>query len=444
MSKTLVVAWREFRHTAMTKAFLIGALVMPLLMMGLFIVVMPLMLEANTTPLTGTVAVIAADDVFLDLQDRLSSNENPNAELIETLPDIVKNDPLASAMLTNGSMNNTDIVLQKSLPNELETLKENVRDGALSALIVVPESLLRITYQETNERLEVLIPSSFSPNHTDLLSSAVARTVVDVRLRRLGHVPADMHAMVKRPRVNATRLTHDGGEKVDNEAARRIIPMAFMMLLWIATFTSGNYLLTTTIEEKGNKVMEVLLSAVSPLQLLGGKILGQAGVSLIMLLMYGGAAMAGLITFALLDLIPISHLVYLAVYFTMAYFMIASIMAAVGSAVTELRDAQSLIGPIMIILIIPLALWPILSEHPNGLVATITSFTPPLIPFVMILRITASTETVALWQIVTSMVVGFGAVLGMVWACARIFRIGVLMQGKPPSFLQLLRWIKQG
>ena len=90
MSKTLVVAWREFRHTAMTKAFLIGALVMPLLMMGLFIVVMPLMMGANTTPLTGTVAVIAADDVFLDLQDRLSINENPNAELIESLPDIVK------------------------------------------------------------------------------------------------------------------------------------------------------------------------------------------------------------------------------------------------------------------------------------------------------------------------------------------------------------------
>ena len=180
MSKTLVVAWREFRHTAMTKAFLIGALVMPLLMMGLFIVVMPLMLEANTTPLTGTVAIIAADDVFLDLQDRLSSNENPNAELIETLPDIVKHDPLASAMLTNGSINNTDIVLQKSLPNELETLKENVRDGALSALIVVPESLLSTTYQETNERLEVLIPSSFSPNHTDLLSSAATK-----RLSRL-------------------------------------------------------------------------------------------------------------------------------------------------------------------------------------------------------------------------------------------------------------------
>ena len=98
----------------------------------------------------------------------------------------------------------------------------------------------------------------------------------------------------------------------------------------------------------------------------------------------------------------------------------------------------------MIILIIPLALWPVLSEHPNGLVATISSFTPPLIPFVMILRITASTEAVATWQIVTSMLVGFTAVFGMIWACARIFRIGVLMQGKPPGLMQLLRWIKQG
>lgn len=442
MSKTLVVAWREFKHTAMTKAFLIGAIVMPLLMMGLFVVVMPLMMEANTTPLTGTVAIIAPQDVIEELQQRIDRNENSNDELVDSLPDIVKQDPLATAMLTNAKQ--SDIVLQKANKSDLQPLKDLVRNGELAALIFVPESLVTESTGDSDEKLEVLIPSSFSPNHTDLLSSTVSRSVVDVRLRRLGHVPSDMHSLLRRPRVLATRLAQDGGEAKDNEFARRIIPMAFMMLLWIATFTSGNYLLTTTIEEKGNKVMEVLLSAVSPLQLLGGKIIGQAGVSLIMLLMYGGAAMAGLITFALLDLIPVSHLIYLIAYFTMAYFMIASIMAAVGSAVTELRDAQSLIGPIMIILIVPLALWPVLSEHPNGLVATITSFTPPLIPFVMILRITASTETVALWQIVTSMVVGFGAVLGMIWACARIFRIGVLMQGKPPSFLQLLRWIKQG
>jgi ABC-2 type transport system permease protein len=427
----------------MTKAFLVGAIIMPILMMGLFIIVMPLMMEANTTPLTGTVAIIAPNDVRAEFTTRIA-NDTRNAERIEALPDIVLNDPLASAMLEQANETVSEIVLQEASLEEVESLKEAVRKGDLAALIVVPESLVSKDALDTEEQLEVLIPNSFSPNHTDLLTSTAARSVVDVRLRRLGHEPSQMHAMVRLPRVTATRLVHDGGEKTDNEAARRIIPMAFMMLLWIATFTSGNYLLTTTIEEKGNKVMEVLLSAVSPLQLLGGKILGQAGVSLIMLLMYGGAAMVGLVTFALLDLIPVSHLLYLVVYFTMAYFMIASIMAAVGSAVTELRDAQSLIGPIMIILIVPLALWPILSEHPNGLVATITSFTPPLIPFVMILRITASTETVAIWQIITSMLVGFAAVIAMIWGCARIFRIGVLMQGKPPNLLQLLKWIKQG
>ena len=278
----------------------------------------------------------------------------------------------------------------------------------------------------------------------DILTRATSQSVVNVRLRRLGHEPKDIHDLVRRPRTIATRLSDDGGEERDNEFARRIIPMAFMMLLWIATFTSGNCLLTTTIEEKSNKVMEVLLSAISPMQLLAGKILGQAGVSAVILCMYGSAALAGLVTFALLDLIPFAHLLMFVIFFVIAYFMIATIMAAVGSAVSELRDAQSLMGPVMLILIIPLALWPVLAEHPNGMIATISSFTPPLLPFVMILRVTASTEPVALWQVILSIGIGLGSVIAMLWMCARIFRIGILIQGKPPNILQLVKWIRQG
>jgi ABC-2 type transport system permease protein len=263
-------------------------------------------------------------------------------------------------------------------------------------------------------------------------------------LIRLGHKPTEIRALLQPPEAIATRLSDDGGEIEDNEIARKIIPMAFMMLIWIATFTSGQYLLTTTIEEKSNKVMEVLLSAVSPMQLLAGKIVGQAGVSAVILCMYGSAVMAGLIAFTLGDLIPTMHVVLFCIFFAIAYFMIAAIMAAVGSAVNELRDAQSLMGPIMLLLFIPLALWPLLSEHPNGLVATITSFTPPLLPFIMILRVTTSTEPVATWQIIVSIMVGVLSVLLMIWICARIFRIGVLMQGKPPSILQLVKWVRQG
>lgn len=442
MRKTLTVAWREFRHTAMTKAFLFGAIIMPILMMGLFIVVIPLMMESNNTPLQGKIAVIGSSDVIQELQEQLTIGDTQIQNIADQLPDMITNDPIANAVLNNASGKTTDVEIIPAKEKTVEELKELVQEGELAGFIVIPESLLVST--DSEDRLEVFIPSSFSPNHTDILGSASSRAVVDVRLERVGHIPKEIRALTRRPRSFATRISDDGVEAEDNEVARKIIPMAFMMLLWIATFTSGNYLLTTTIEEKANKVMEVLLSAISPMQLLAGKILGQAGVSAVILCMYGSAAIAGLIAFAMMDLVPMLHLALFGVYFIIAYFMIATIMAAVGSAVTELRDAQSLMGPIMLILIIPMALWPVLAEHPNGMIATITSFTPPLLPFVMILRVTASTEPVALWQIVLSIVVGFASVIAMVWMCARIFRIGVLMQGKPPNVLQLVRWIRQG
>lgn len=219
-----------------------------------------------------------------------------------------------------------------------------------------------------------------------------------------------------------------------------IVPGAFMMLLWITIFTSANYLLTTTIEEKSNKVMEVLLAATSPMELLAGKIFGYALVSTVMLVMYGGLGIAGLAAGTMLDIVPIEHLVYFLLCFVMAYFMVASMMAAVGSAVSDLREAQSLVGPVMMLLIIPLVLWAPIIENPNGLLATIMSFVPPASPFVLILRLTAATEPIPLWQTLLALTWGFACAYGMVWIAARIFRVGVLMQGKPPTPRELLRW----
>jgi ABC-2 type transport system permease protein len=145
----------------------------------------------------------------------------------------------------------------------------------------------------------------------------------------------------------------------------------------------------------------------------------------------------------MLDLVPIGHLLLLLTYFVMAYFMIAAMLAAVGGSVSELRDAQSLVGPVMLVLMLPLLLWMPISENPNGLLATVASFLPPLIPFVMILRTTGSAEPIAAWQIALSIVVGAAATVGMVWAAARVFRVGILMQGKPPTPLELLRWIRR-
>src|SRR6185295_18773559 len=116
----------------------------------------------------------------------------------------------------------------------------------------------------------------------------------------------------------------------------------FMILLWVSVLVGGQGLLLSTIEEKSSRVMEVLLSAVSPMQLMVGKILGQMAVALLILIAYGGLGMSGLIVFALMDLIEPIKLVWFGCYFLIAFFSIASIMAAIGASVNEMREAQTL------------------------------------------------------------------------------------------------------
>ena len=159
MRKTLTVAWREFRHTAMTKAFLFGAIIMPILMMGLFIVVIPLMMESNNTPLQGKIAVIGSSDVIQELQEQLTIGDTQIQNIADQLPDMITNDPIANAVLNNASSKTTDVKIIPAKEKTVEELKELVQEGELAGFIVIPESLLVST--DSEDRLEVFIPSSF-------------------------------------------------------------------------------------------------------------------------------------------------------------------------------------------------------------------------------------------------------------------------------------------
>ena len=121
-----------------------------------------------------------------------------------------------------------------------------------------------------------------------------------------------------------------------------------------------------------------------------------------------------------------------------------------GDIVVRIREAgqikdvpvrTTLVTPVMFLMMIPLMLWLPISQAPNGSIATAFSFIPPAIPFVMILRLAAD-EPVPWWQIPATILWGYACVFGMVWIAAKIFRVGVLMYGKPPSLLQLLKWLR--
>jgi ABC-2 type transport system permease protein len=440
--KIALIAWREFRYTALTKGFIFGAVVLPVLMFGV-IAVVPALLSKETPPLVGSITVVDPTGTIVPRAKEILGKPVSVQEVAKEISDNPPKSPGAQmeAVSRLGALSQQKVEVSwrsESAAASVESVKADVKAGRLLAGAAIGAETLDPSRQAAP--FELFIPSSLSPKHVMQISRALQKAVEDERVARSGVDKALIARLADAPEPTTVRISPEGAEAKENTELRFIVPMAFMFLLWICVFTSANYLLTTTIEEKSNKVMEVLLAAASPMQLLVGKILGYALVSAIMLLMYGGLGVAGLSVAAMMDLVPMLHLVYLGVFFVMAYMMVAAMMSAVGSAVSDLREAQSLVGPVMMVLIVPMLLWMPIVENPNGMLATVAGFVPPAAPFVMILRLTAATEPIPLWQTIGGIVWGFACAVGMMWLAARIFRVGVLMQGKPPSPKELFRW----
>jgi ABC-2 type transport system permease protein len=259
------------------------------------------------------------------------------------------------------------------------------------------------------------------------------------------------HSSFKRDEVRAlttvesagTREITDTGERASSGELNMLLPGAFMFLLMMGVMTGGQYLLTTTIEEKSSRVVEVILSAVSPMQLMTGKIIGQMAVGLLLLGIYAGLGLAALGVFAMMDLVEPISIVYLIVFFALAYFMLASLLAAVGSAVNDIREAQALQTPVMLVVMVPWILWLPISQSPNSTLAVVLSFLPPISPFVMMMRVTSTTPPpTPPWQILASIAVAAIGCYLCLWFAAKVFRVGLLMYGKPPNLATLIRWVR--
>jgi ABC-2 type transport system permease protein len=398
---------------------------------------LPILMATSIQPMTGAILVDApaaateamraeleraAKDPSTALRERVERGEEPELED-------------ATSALTP-----IESPIEPIQAAQLEAAKERVRSGSALALVIIPPASLDA--QSKDPTYELFVATKTSPKHTSIVSRCVREAIVRLRVQASGADYQRTMDLLKRPEPNILRLTDDGTEAKERLEGRMLVPGAFMLLMWITTFTGANYLLTNTIEEKGSKVIEVLLAAVSPMELLAGKILGQLGSTAVMLGMYGLAGLAGLSALAMMDLVPISSLVLMVAFALTAYLMIASMLTAVGSAVTNLQEAQALVGPVMLVLIVPLMLWLPISENPNGAFAVVCSFLPPISPFIMVLRATGTTEPVPGWQVALSLAVCAASSVGFLWLASRIFRVGILMQGKPPTPRELLRWAR--
>jgi len=227
-------------------------------------------------------------------------------------------------------------------------------------------------------------------------------------------------------------------------------PVVFVYLLWISIFTVAQMLLTNTIEEKSNRIIEVLLSSVSPLQLMTGKIIGIAATGLTMVASWVGFFLLGMKVMPLLiGVTPPDFLAQVAsdpfllgsflFYFVIGFILYSALLVGIGSVCNSLKEAQNLMQPVVILLIVPLLAMVPIGQDPNGTLARFLSYVPPFTPFVMMNR-AAGPPTFFEYVATTIVLVTFTAIC--FWAAAKIFRIGILMTGKPPKISEILRWIK--
>jgi ABC-2 type transport system permease protein len=333
----------------------------------------------------------------------------------------------------------------------------------LFAAVIIPKDYATATNDSAPLRY-------WSDNTADTsLRDSIQRVLSDELRRReyqaLGVDPA-MIARVESRRAPVTDLSPrkaEGEEKVGlADRLRQWAPSFFVYLLWVSIFVVSQMLLNSVIEEKSNRIIEVLLSSVTPGELMLGKLLGVAitggvmmsawigsiaGMAFVQARIFASAAASGAAASNLAsvptDVLSLFQTTWLlpgfAAYFILGYIAYATIFLTIGSLCNTLKDAQNLMGPLMLLLMVPLFLMPFIPRDPNGPVATFFSWIPIYTPFVMMNRITASPPLLD--------VIGTGVLLVafdvfVLWACGRIFRLAILRSGQPPRIVELFRWLR--
>ena len=308
------------------------------------------------------------------------------------------------------------------------------------ALVLVHPDAVEPREQGRYGSYDLFVKAKLDDRLVDHLHDGLRDAILAARLDSAGMDPKRAEGLTEVERPTSRTVTA-AGEATTNEMLNVLLPAAFMGLLLVSVITSGQYLLTSTVEEKSTRVVEVLLSAVSARELMTGKIIGQMAVGLVVLGLYAGLGILALFSFAALGLLDPMLIVFLFIFFILAYFSIAAMMAAIGASVNEMREAQSLMTPVMLVIMIPWIIWMPISRDPNSLLAIVLSYIPPISNFVILLRMTSSSPP-PMWQAWLAVAVGAVGVYVLLWFAGKVFRVGLLMFGKPPSMKTLIRWAR--
>ena len=491
MRKIALVARREYAEHVRTKGFWIGLLAFPLILA--LSVGVPILL--SETKQARTYAVIdhsgfvlqevekgiLVEDLGIVLRDA-AERYRDGGQAWEHLPDAVRAAAKAYVSLDEAERPTlvqdiaagedevaTDLVewWQQVSAEELEALglelsrnryvrvevgddppaalNRMVNDGALFAYFVIAPD--PVTSDEGCKYI------SLNLTDQDLRRWFADRVFQVVRARRIEQAGLDAETSdwLQTPVHFAERKVDKRGDEaevstVDIVQQWAVIP--FVYLLWMAIFINAQTLMTNTVEEKSSRLIEVLLSALSPFELMAGKIAGTAAVGLTLVFTWVVCVVVGVVVAPVALEDDVASIVGIAstplylgsfvFYFLGGFLLYACLLVGAGSLCNSLKDAQSLMLPLLVPLIVPLLTMIPITQDPNGTLARIMSYIPLFTPFVMMNRAAGS---LPLWEYLATTVLLLLSIYFAVRGAGKVFRIGILMTGKPPRVGEVMRWL---
>jgi len=431
MQKILKIAQREYIETVKTKAFIFGILMLPI-MIGLIIFFTSRMSRDKTGPQPPV--KVAVNDLSSELVDEIS-------ELVDEIK--------ASFEKHNEKNPKRQIKFhQLEIRQDSDTLEEQARNkllqGQLDVYVELDMDVLDVdgsgkmhlyTYKQKASNIDILSTIEYICYKEVVNQRYKMQKLSKELLEKLRNVP------IERVEISSA----EGQDRVQSKTdtvLKMMVPFFFMYLMFLGIISSGQQMVSSVIEEKSSRVIEVLLSAVSPFELMAGKILGLAGTGLTLVSLWAGAAFLTARSQNLNIDLTSEIVVYFAIYYILGFLLVSSILAAAGSICNTIKETQSLMMPMTMIFIIPLLSWFKVVQDPNGTLARVFSFIPPLTPLVMVLRLSSGSE---IWivEILTTIVLLVITVLIGIWAAAKIFRTGILMYGKRLNVREVCRCLLQ-
>ncbi len=412
----VTVARREYLERVRSRAFLLSTVLGPLFLVGFLIGPTMLMERQRGKPLRVTV-VDATASLGPTVEAALARWQVAGVARFVVVP-----------------------VAAASAEEARQKARDDVVAGRLDGLLYLGKNALR------DAEAEYYGKNVSNVMDLQSLQSAAEEAMVESRLIQERLDPERIKALTRHLDLRKIRLTARGER--EDRGQTFLLAMLLLTMLYTTVAMWGAAIMNGVIEEKSNRVVEVIVSSIPTSTLFAGKLLGVGGAGLTQFLVwaltlggvstYGVAAAGGM---ALPEVSPLL-LVSFVVYFLLGYFLYGALYAAVGASVNTQQEAQSLAFPVMMPLILGFVFFPVVLGNPDSSLSVTLSLVPLFTPMLMFLRITAVPPPA--WQIALSLVLTLATIAGATWFASRVYRVGILMYGKRPTFPEIVRWARRG